>query len=58
MDYTGFIVMGSRWNLPYVTLIGVTYEPTQDQIRNLQTLFGWDYVRKEDISRTGHYNGK
>lgn len=50
MDYTGYIVIGPKSSLPNANLIGVNYEPTPDQIRNLQTMFGWDYVRAEEIT--------
>ena len=53
MDYTGYIVIGPKSCLPNATIIGITYTPTQEQIRNLQTMLGWDYVRADEITPEG-----
>jgi hypothetical protein len=49
MDYTGYIVIGPKSCLPNATIIGINYTPTPEQIRNLQTMFGWDYVRANEL---------
>lgn len=53
MEHTGYIVIGPKSSLPYATVIGIAYEPTPEQIRNLQTMFGWDYVRANELTIEG-----
>lgn len=53
MGYTGYIVLGPKSCLPNATMIGIAYEPTPEQIRNLQTMFGWDYVRANELTIEG-----
>ena len=43
---TGYITFGPKDN--YQTCIQIFYTPTPDQIKNLQDLFGWDFVTIEE----------
>ena len=44
---TGFITIGPK--SASAACIAIYYTPTADQIRNLQELFGWDYVSCEGM---------
>lgn len=54
---TGFITIGPKSVL--ATCIAIYYTPTADQIRNLQEMFGWDYVSCEEMEiLQKEYNGR
>lgn len=43
---TGFITFGPKNN--YQTCVQIFYTPTPEQIKNLQDLFGFDFVTMEE----------
>lgn len=44
---TGFITIGPKSAFKYC--IPVYYTPTEDQIRNIRDMLGWDYVSCEEM---------
>ena len=51
MRVVGYIILGPRKVFPYVTCICVGYEPNEEQIKNMQDFFGWDYMSAEEYDR-------
>lgn len=45
-EQTGFITIGPK--SAYTHCIPVYYTPTEDQIRNIRDMLGWDYVSLEE----------
>jgi hypothetical protein len=46
MEAKGYITLGPKTAYQYC--IAIYYTPTDEQIKNLQEMFGWDFVTPEE----------
>lgn len=44
---TGYITFGPKDN--FLSCVQIHYMPTREQIENMRTLFGWDYISAEEM---------